>query len=240
MKKIVLFFSMVALSTCGLCQSVETIDWPLSVNVPEDEVQYEVAVDVTNTGSSDVVVRVSSEAVSIVGTADYRFCWGPTCYNWTQGDFTSPASDALMVTIAPGATNSSFYTDYRHDMNFGSSVINYCWFDNNNPSDEACYELTWTLGTVGLEEAEVSAELSGVSPNPVQGTSSIAYNVQGGGNNIVFVVYNLVGEVVHETVLNNPMGLLFVSADDFQSGVYLTSLIVDGEIYSTKKMLVSK
>ena len=221
---------------------VETIDWPGAVYVDMAESQTEVAVDVQNVSSESLDLRVSSSPSSFVSGAEYRFCWGPICYDWTDTDFVSPAgnNNNLIVTLAPDEITSTFYTDYKHNGNSGSSVIEYCWFDNTDPSIEGCFTLTWQTEPVDVNELNVQAEISEISPNPVVGTSSIAYNVIGSFNKANIQVYSLVGELIQDVAISNPIGMLMVNAVDYNVGIYFVNVIVDGQVHSTKKMVISK
>lgn len=221
-------------------QSIEAVDWPGTVIVDMDVDETEAAVDVVNTGSSAVDIRVTSSVQSIVPQSQYRFCWGPTCYDWTSTDFTSPDNSALLVNIEPGATNNSFYTDYKHNGNMGTSVIDYCWWDHNNPSDEACYTLTWQAGPVSVDEIVLDAKIGEITPNPVTGTSSIAYNIAGSFERASIQIFNLVGELVMDSQLSHPLGIVFVNAEDFNAGIYLVRISADGHTYETKKMIVAQ
>jgi hypothetical protein len=234
-------FTLLAASlTFAMSAQIEAIDWPGAVYVDVLETQTEVALDIQNISGQELVVRLSSTVETLVNGADYRFCWGPTCYDWTIVDFTSPENDALMVVLADQESSSTFYTDYRPDGNEGTSTITYCWFDNNDPSIESCFTLDWQTTPVGVEEFSTQAEISEISPNPVIGTSSIAYNIQGSYGKANVQIYSLVGELVQDVAINNPMGLLMVNAADYNAGIYFVNIIVDGQIQSTKKMVVAK
>lgn len=221
---------------------VEAIDWPGAVYVDMAVAQTEAAVDIQNVSSESLDLRVSSSPSSFVSGAEYRFCWGPICYDWTDTDFVSPTgnNNNLVVTLAPDEVTNTFYTDYKHNGNSGTSVVEYCWFDNNDTSVESCFTLTWQTEPVSVGELNVQAEISEISPNPVVGTSSIAYNVMGSYSKANVQVYSLVGELVQDVTINSPIGLLMVNAADYNAGIYFVNVIVDGQIHSTKKMVVSK
>ena len=235
-----LLISVLTLATA--MAQIETIDWPGAVYVDMSELQTEVAVDVQNVSSESLDLRVSSSPTSFVSGAEYRFCWGPQCYNWTDSDFVSPTgnNNILVVSLAPDSVSSSFYTEYKHNENSGSSIIEYCWFDNTDPGIEGCYTLTWQTEPVDVSEFNVQAEISEISPNPVVGTSSIAYNVIGSFDKANIQVYSLVGELIQDVAINNPIGMLMVNAVDYNVGIYFVNVIVDGQVHSTKKMVISK
>lgn len=226
-----------------LGQSIEVIDWEMNVIVPADESPYEVAVSVENTASDTLNIRVSSEVMSIINGTDYRFCWGPLCYNWTTDDFTSSDSEALMPALAPGEVNSTFYTDYRHDGIEGLTTIEYCWFDNDNTADEICATLNWCVGDdcstiLGIDEHAKGA-ISAMSPNPVTETGKFTFELYNQPNTSEIVIYNLIGEEVQRMNLESKVGFVLINASDFESGLYFYSLVVDGQVAATQKVLIA-
>ncbi|MCB0760286.1 MAG: T9SS type A sorting domain-containing protein [Flavobacteriales bacterium] len=240
MKHIYLLAIIVATAFGASAQSVEPVEtWEENILVPDGESEGVYSMYMTNVGSSDVNLRVSAHVVSIVFGAEYRFCWGPSCFLWTTEDYTSPDQDYWIVNIAPGAVDTTFYTDYRHNDNDGISTIEYCWFDVNNTSDESCYTLNWHYGVpFGVDDVQ-KVELSAMSPNPVTGTSSFTYQINGNPVNVNIVFHNLVGEKVQEVQAQGPNGVVFVNADDFETGIYFYSIVADGKVLSTQKMVVS-
>ncbi|MFT4678250.1 MAG: hypothetical protein ACI9RU_000445 [Litorivivens sp.] len=242
MKHIYFLLAAACLSTAAVAQSVESTEaWETDISVSFEENEHEYSRYMTNVGDSEVNLRLTAHVQSIVDGAEYRFCWGPSCFLWGTEDYTSPDSEQWIVNIQPGAVDTTFYTDYRHNSNYGISTIDYCWWDVNNPNEENCYTLNWSLlidDVRAIENPEF--ELTGMSPNPVAGTSAFQYELSGTSNNVQVVFYNLMGEKVRESKLNGSNGVVFVQASDFESGVYFYSLMVDGKVLSTKKMIVSK
>lgn len=241
MKKTTTLLFAFAIIFSSFSQSIEPIDWPMTVIVDEAENPFEVAVDVENTSSSALDIRVRTEVESIVANTDYRICWGPVCFGWTTDDFESP--EGIMPNLAAGEINSTFYTDYRHNGNDGMTVINYCWFDHNNPSDEACFTMNWCLNTdcsVSVDGTASFGEISPIGPNPMVGLSSFSYQFYRSFSQTQVVVHNLIGEKVKTIDLDNKVGIVILDAIDFESGVYFYSLIADGNVIGTRKLVVSK
>lgn len=242
MKHIYFLFIAACFSTVAVAQSVESVEaWETDVLLSIDENEHEYSRYMTNIGDSEVNLRLTADVQDIVDGAEYRFCWGPSCFLWGTEDYTSPDSDLWIVNIQPGAVDTTFYTDYRHNSNFGVTTIEYCWWDVNDPTEESCYTLNWSLLVDNINANDKPEfELTGMSPNPVVGTSAFQYELSAASNNVQVLFYNLMGEKVRESKLNGPNGVVFVQADDFEAGVYFYSLMVDGKVLSTKKMIVSK
>lgn len=215
----------------------------MNVIVPEDESPYEVAYVVHNQSDNALDVRVAAEVIDIVAGTDYRLCWGPLCYNWTTEDFTSSDSKALMPTLVPDEMNSTFYTDYRHNGIEGLTVIEYCWFDNDNTSDETCGIINWCVGPdcstiLGIEEHAMGS-ISPMSPNPISETGQFTFELYNQPNDAQVAIYNLIGEEVERINLESKIGFVQINAADYESGLYFYSLVVDGQVAATQKVLIA-
>lgn len=256
MKQFLLATFVLALFSSSLfAQDIELTDVEANIvgyiDVPED-VEIEGHVTVVNATDAPMTMRVRRELLSTVQPwnspfvegepgARERFCWGPLCYDYGQ-DETSD-NQALMVTIQPGESNSSFYGYYEHRGVPGTTEIRYCFFNHFNESMEVCQDIVFTVEeTQSVGELNSEAELSSVSPNPVRGgVASVSYDFnQRSGNERKFVVYNMIGSIVHEAPLNQPNGIVFFNTDSYQAGVYFYALIENGAVLQTKKFVVSK
>ncbi|MBL7941614.1 MAG: T9SS type A sorting domain-containing protein [Flavobacteriales bacterium] len=211
-----------------------------SVSVPEDS-ELDAHWDVVNASSNELTVRAKRTIITNVAGSKERFCWGPLCYNY--GTAESSTNVNLMVTMAPGATESTFHGYYEHEGNAGMAVIEYCFFDNNNPSDETCQTVTFCVDAecaVGISETEIDGSLGEMSPNPVKGMASLTYSLTGPAQGSKIVIYNLVGKEVKQISLENRNGIVFLNAQDFENGVYFYALQSNGKVLGTKRFIVTK
>ncbi len=247
MKKNLLFILAAFLGSALFAQDLQLIDpSPLVTGDPSLAEDNTIAVywDVSNAGSETYQVRCRREVISMVDGARERFCWGPLCYDW--GTEVSLGNGASLVTIASGESNSTFVGDYQHQGNPGTSVIRYCFFDNNDPSVETCYEVTYCVDAdvqncvVSVEQiADVESKVQ-ISPNPLNRQGTIQYTLPAGSQNAKVIIYNMVGEVMSETVLSKNEGRTTIDASALANGVYFYALVVNEQVMSTKKLVVSK
>ncbi len=218
----------------------------------EDDQEIEVSWDVVNAGSTPIVLQASREILSSVtpyndpfdfageGARD-RFCWGELCFNY--GTSVTPSNEALLVTIQPGQSNSTFKGLYEHMGVAGVSHFRYCFFETDNPESQICHE---ALFCVDAAECAVTVSeihepmVSNIAPNPVQSRSSFNYDFGGLTGDRALFIYNMVGSVVQQIPLNSPIGTVFLNADDFESGIYFYALMSNGAPVATKKFVVTK
>lgn len=191
---------------------------------------------VQNTSDSNKSVRANRNVISSVAGSINYFCWG-VCFD--ENTNISPLS--VSQQMGPGEVNTTFYAHYKPQGNAGETVIQYCFFDQNNPSDAACQTVRYCVDMeclVSQKEIESELELSELSPNPLKGLGTISYQFKNQPQQAKFVVRNMVGQIVKETNIQGKNGILIVDGADFTAGIYLYSIVADGKTLTTKRMLV--
>lgn len=93
------------------------------------------------------------------------------------------------------------------------------------------------LGQVSQDEAIV---LNQNAPNPFAESTRIAYSLPEGVSNASMIVYGLNGQTVASFDLDQSNGEVTVYGNDLQSGIYSYSLIADGQVIKSRKMIVTK
>lgn len=77
-------------------------------------------------------------------------------------------------------------------------------------------------------------------PNPFNSSTTISYTIPEKAISASIAIYTIQGAMVKKYELNTKgNGTLTLQAGDLSAGVYLYSLVVDGKIISTKRMLVN-
>jgi hypothetical protein len=75
-------------------------------------------------------------------------------------------------------------------------------------------------------------------PNPFSGSTEIAYSLPASEKNASILILNLNGQTIKEYTLNANEGSITINAGILQKGIYLYSLISNGQEITTKKMVV--
>jgi len=241
MKKLVLFTLASLIYIGGFSQSLSLID-PVNV-VTGTLVEIgngELAADwsVQNISETTIAVRARRNVIEeVTGSANY-FCWG-VCFGETVN--VSPTS--VNQTMAPGDINNTFYAHYRPNGNAGQTIIEYCFFDANNPSDQICQTVNFCVDAeciVGVEETASAGTFTNIYPNPVNGMANLTYQFISRPENAKFKVYNMVGELVKESNIATQSGMILFHSDDFNNGVYVVVLEENGQVVDTQKLIISK
>jgi hypothetical protein len=242
MKHILLFPFCLLFFITASAQTFEVVDPVFLVEGNASDLELDVHWGIHNLSSEAKTVRVSRTLIQMESGAEDRFCWGPICYPVNTAE--SSDSDNLLVTIEADSVNNSFIGYYEPEGTSGYGVIEYCFFDHFNFSDEICNTVTYcTLENdcaVGVIENKMSVSLGDIGPNPLSANSAFSYQLNGKAQNASIHFYNMIGEQIREINLNTPQGIVYLSSDDFENGVYFYALSAQGTVYATKKFVVSK
>lgn len=106
--------------------------------------------------------------------------------------------------------------------------------DNNNLTSK-------NLSSVILNEAQVIVLEQNV-PNPFAEQTTIGYNLKEGVQKAQILFYNSDGKLINSSELKTNAGKaqLNVFASDLSNGVYTYSLVVDGKVIESKRMIKTK
>ena len=84
------------------------------------------------------------------------------------------------------------------------------------------------------------AQLGQNTPNPFNETTVIEYYLPKSSNNAIIAVYNSTGKLINEINIEaTGKGAIDLKLTNLPKGIYHYSLIVDGEVQDTKKMLLN-
>lgn len=170
-----------------------------------------------NNAPYQIDVGVKRKAIQQVLGSESFFCWD-VCY-LSQID-----SSLGQLTISPNDTLYNFYGSYNGQGNPGLCIIEYCFFDIDNPSDSVCYRANYYGGVTGIESLENSKEGAFLYPNPSQGQVTLTYKTQMEGN-YFFVMADAMGQIVRSQSLERGFsGELTLDLSTLANGFYTYQL----------------
>jgi|TARA_B110000263_G_scaffold191113_1_gene168960 hypothetical protein len=111
--------------------------------------------NVTNVSNKTIDVRcriipISNTGISNVLPAEFSFCWGGACYGagtLVSGQLATLTSGELVKYPDPPA-HSGYYDAFGLSS---TGKIEYCFYDDANPTDETCFTVTF-VAVIGIEE----------------------------------------------------------------------------------------
>lgn len=170
-----------------------------------------------------------------------RFCWGPLCYPF--GTMFSSEAEALLVTVEPGETDTTFVGDFYPNGVTGVSAFQYCFYPPGQPDAGVCQT---TLICIDTPECVLSADhidlgtewgWSFASSVPADELVAVQYTLFP-GTSATFELRDLTGAVVKSMPLNGGQGVMWIETSGLADGVYLGSMIQEGAV-ATSKLVVA-
>jgi hypothetical protein len=239
MKKNLLLLLMIAVTgLTAYTQSLSLADstGPLANNatisrqghVSDDEIVSFVFVRNNSAQAINVVVK-KVEITILPGTLN-SFCWG-LCF--PPNIFVSPPK-----SIGPLTTDSSDFSGHYNPLGvLGASVVRYVFYDEANPSDSACVNVSFHAVPVGIHNLASKSLLGSAYPNPANSTVSINYTLSTGDAGSI-LLRNVLGTLVKEIDLSGNEGRVSAFVGDLPEGIYFYALQVDGKAVGTRKLII--
>ena len=153
MNKYLTFFFVLAFGVSVSAQSLVVSGDTLITGDPN--VQLKSYLTIANQSNKTIDVRCRIIPISNTGTsnptpAEFSFCWGGVCYGSgidTSGQLATLTSGQFVVY--PDLPAHSGYYDAFGLSSTGK--IEYCFYDDANPTDETCFTVTF-IAVTGIEE----------------------------------------------------------------------------------------
>ena len=203
---------------------------------PTDQITHHL--DVKNTANKGITVVCQKTYLSTPSSlptwAGASYCFAGNCYSASS---TSPSSTAL---LGAGQTFSYANNDldafsgyYDPAQTPGITTVEYCFYDEINPSDNSCLIITYDVG-VASSLNEINKVISDFYPNPAQEMLYVDYYLN---KTAELIVMDVLGNQVNEIKLS-ARGVRQIDVSDFAKGIYFGNLIVNNEVVTTKKIIV--
>jgi len=242
MKKILLSMAVVLLTVFYANAQSYTLEWGGEVladtitlnpfSVDDTEIVFEAIFNnLTDVGANIKVIR---NEISIVEGTVNSFCWD-LCFP----PFVDTSGNFIYIPAGGQSEEAAFSAHFEIHDAIGISVIEYTFYNMDNPDENVKIVVNFdTSPTAISENLHDNIWVSDVYPNPATSFVKIDYKlpreVEAAGIKIV----NLLGSVVKEQLIDTQNSSVQIDINDINSGIYFYSLFVNGEVFSTKKLIV--
>ena len=185
----------------------------------------------TSTEMSNINVRriINQE----VDGSSNSFCFGIYCYPPSVDESTT--ADTAKV----GIMNKSFYSDYYPYSHSGITSITYEFFDNATFMDATVVARTtfeFHLSANSINEDKLV--FKGPFPNPASQYANFEYSLPAMSGNAHIIIRNMLGVEVENVSLDSRSGKKAIDVAGYASGIYFYTLLVDGKVIQSKKLIV--
>ena len=156
--------------------------------------------------------------------------------NWVQitGSFVA---DSAYQYIAVGNFFDSTYINIIQVSNGGLPLTAYYYIDDVCVSTDSVYANTWATSIKNFSNVN-AVVLNQNQPNPFAEQTIITYSIPQTANNAQILFYDTNGSLINTVnITSKGNGQLNVYANDLTNGTYSYTLVIDGNIVATKKMI---
>ncbi len=241
MKNFTLFISLIFLAGSAFSQSLKILD-AARQNVSNSNTIVTGAINhiiigqlyVVNDTSATVNFKVKRIENNVLANTENSFCFNGVC----NPPSVSISNSAMALSIGDTTVANGFYGEYKPHAVEGSSVITYVVFNADNINDSTYVVMTYQVDYTSISVIDNSKfEFSNPYPNPVISQTRINYNIPVSFSKATLTLRNLIGTKVKEYELSDSQGKLVLDLNDIEEGIYFYSLIVDGNVVLTRKLI---
>jgi hypothetical protein len=149
----------------------------------------------------------------------------------------------LNITIKADSTSKpeEFSGHYQPNGVIGTSIIKYTFYDMNNPDTRTSVVCKFKASPESVaEEAMQGGFISEVYPNPARNSVTLDYLLTPKVQTANVQVFNVMGAVVKEADLRRGSSNMSMDITDLKSGIYFYSVIINDDVYKTKKLIIQR
>ncbi len=191
---------------------------------------------VKNVSDHKLEIGASRNIIQAVEDTDNSFCWSGSCYSPMTD--TSDANHDLLLPAGQMSPDPPFSGHYTHGQKSGETIVKYTLFERGNVDNCDSVIVIFKYSLTGVEDNVFDGvSISDAYPNPATNKVNFDFNLSGVSNASVNIV-NLLGSVVKHADLTSGSDKVSIDVSDLPQGVYFYSIVANGNIYQTKKLII--
>ena len=235
MKKIVLIIGLVFSTFFAFSQSLVVTGGAYFTSDASIDISHHL--DLKNISSFPITVVCKKTIIStpngLPSWAGASYCFAGNCYSTSA---TGPSSTAV---IASGQTFSydnndleAFSGYYTPGSIEGTTVVEYCFSDQNNPTDKSCITITYVISNAtAIDEV---TKISEFYPNPSTGIINFDYEVN---TSATLLIMDILGNEIKNIGLEN-QGTKRINISNLSKGLYFGEVIANNKLVAIKKIII--
>lgn len=187
-----------------------------------------------NTGNA-MNIKVARNEIYLVDGTFSQICWAGLCY--------SPDKDTSVnyqLVLAGGTSaDEDFSGHYSPNGHIGTSLVEFIFYNIDDPSIFVSVVVKfWASPQSIAEDAMQGGSISEIYPNPATNYVNLDFDLTPSVKQAKVRVINLLGSVVKEVEIERGTNQLKLDISDLDNGVYFYSVLINGDTYKTKKLVV--
>lgn len=243
MKKILLSLTIVLVAlNFAKAQSPLTLSWDGAIigdtvtlwGEPSD-FEMVLYANLHNNTANAMNIKVSRKEIHLIDGTFSQICWAGLCY--------SPVVDTSvnyqLVAAGGSSADEDFSGHYAPNGNIGTSIVEFTFYNIDDPSINVSVVVKFWASPEGIaEDAMKGGSISEIYPNPATNFVNLDFNLTPSVKQAKVRVINLLGSVVKEADIERGTNQMKLDISGLDNGVYFYSVIINGDTYKTKKLVV--
>ncbi len=239
MKKLFLFSILISLLFAGYSQITITDQNGIPINNGDERIfnsdgdEANLILSITNNASSLIGLKLKALSITGADGSGLEFCFGTSCYQEISTENIYPLNGEY--SIDAGATDNG--THFHHHIHTGDpDVTEYVlkiYEDNNEVNNYVQFTYKYDANYVGINDINSKNSVS-IYPNPA--TDILNIQIPENIKNPELKLTNIIGKTILKTNLNGSKNKLNIK--NFPSGIYFVSIISNGSVINTKKLII--
>ncbi len=210
----------------------------VTVNANASDLDVDQKFNVFNNTSNPVLLNVKRYELSYVAGSKNYFCWELCLNDINSGAQWLVTHPPVFNQINPGDSVTYFGAHVKPQGNPGTHTFRYVWFNTADANDSVYVDIVFNFAVSvnTIDKNDIKFELY---PNPATHFTKINFNIPSSYPKLL-VIYDMIGNKVFESSINNMEGSLNVDLSKFNNGVYFYSLWIDNKAILTRRLIVAR
>ncbi len=202
--------------------------------------ELEASLGVTLNSSTERTLRVKRYEVWPVDGTSNTFCWGECYIPYNAGERPLWVSN-LTETLQPSVLFEGFHAYYYPAGTEGLTKFRFVWYPTDAPTDTAYVDIVFDTraNAVGQQELAAATPAVEVFPNPATG-ANVTLRFSGDLGGAQWVLNNALGAVERQGTLRGGVADVAVNLDGLPSGVYFASIVRQGRMVATRRVVITR
>ena len=213
-----------------------------TVTFHNDPATEEVIFDgiVTNNSDDTDTILITRRRIHQEENTSHYFCWG-ACFAPNNADSLFRPGEDYYIVLGPGESTDEFEFAAHYFPNgvIGVSMFEYTFYNKNDSDENVSVVAVFDTRTDGITDQIMDKGfISDLYPNPATSYVTINYDLPAEVTSADVRIVNILGSVVKDEQMNRNASGMRMDISDLTNGVYFYSIIINGEVYKTKKLIV--
>lgn len=188
----------------------------------------ELIVYVSNMYDAGGLINIERRIIENFNGSDNRFYWNISRKSKHKKNF-----------IEAFESNKELVFEFMPNNYSGKSIIEYTFSLDNNPNNSISFKVEYQISQTPNALLNLNNyNVSEAYPNPVISEAKFDFIFPVHYREAKIIIRSLLGSIIVEQAFEGTQGTLNINLQDAQNGIYFYSIVIEGEIKETKKLII--